>query len=238
MKKGLEFFGLSFGRTELKIIATCLLVVMIIFGTLGFMASAPNDEETSEFLLSEMETQVVVIDENAVMRELAATPTKAPTPVVKPKVKATPKAKNVSVASKKSERKYFDISLSRAEQDQIYYWASQYGLDPAIVFAVCYRESRFDKFADNGLAAGIMQINRCNWQKYGLNSKNVFSVAENVRVGCQILSELLDKYSDIHMALVAYNNGPTGARRQFFSKGVYTSSYSRGVVAKSAEYRR
>lgn len=225
MKKGLEFFGLSFGRTEIKIIATCLLVVVIIFGTLGFMASAPNNEETSESKNSEVDYQVVVIDENAVMRELAATPTK------------TPKVKNVSAVAKKSERKYFDISLSKAEQDQIYYWANQYGLDPAIVLAVCYRESRFDRFADNGLAAGIMQINRCNWQKYGLNSESVFDVAENVRVGCQILSELLDKYSDVHMALVAYNNGPTGARRQFFNKGVYTSSYSRGVVAKSAEYR-
>lgn len=226
MKKGLEFFGLSFGRTELKIIATCLLVVVIIFGTLGFIASAPSGEG--------MENQV--IDEVAVMRDLAATPTKTPTPEVTAKAKAIPKVKSVSV-EKKPERRYFDIPLSRAEQDQVYYWANQYGLDPAIVFAVCYRESRFDRFADNGLAAGIMQINRCNWQKYGLNSKSVFSVAENVRVGCQILSEFVDKYSDINMALVAYNNGPTGARRQFFNKGVYTSSYSRGVVAKSAEYR-
>lgn len=237
MKKGLEFFGLSFGRTELKIIATCLLVVVIIFGTLGFMASAPNNEETSESKSSEVDYQVVVIDEAAVMRELAATPIERPTtPAVMPKTRTAPKVKSATVKAVK--RKYFDISLSKAEQDQVYYWAGQYGLDPAIVFAVCYRESRFDRFADNGLAAGIMQINRCNWQKYGLNSESVFDVAENVRVGCQILSELLDKYSDIHMALVAYNNGPTGARRQFFSKGVYTSSYSRGVVAKSAEYRR
>lgn len=227
MKKGLEFFGFSFGRTELKIIATCLLVVVIIFGTLGFMASAPSGEG--------VENQVVVIDEVAVMRELAATPTKTPTPEVTPKAKAIPKVKSVSAV--KTERRYFNIPLSKVEQDQVYYWANQYGLDPAIVFAVCYRESRFDRFADNGLAAGIMQINRCNWQKYGLNSKSVFSVAENVRVGCQILSEFVVRYGDIHMALVAYNNGPTGARRQFFNKGVYTSSYSRGVVAKSAEYR-
>ena len=58
----------------------------------------------------------------------------------------------------------------------------------------------------------------------------------NVTVGITILASHVERYDgNIEMALVAYNAGASGANKYFFSKGVYSSSYSRAVLETAEE---
>lgn len=94
--------------------------------------------------------------------------------------------------------------------------ATSYGLDPDIVRAVIEVESGGDPEAvgDGGESLGLMQIQpRWHGERMArLGVTDLLDPYQNVSVGCNILSELLQKYSTYEMALSAYNSGdPYGA---------------------------
>lgn len=61
---------------------------------------------------------------------------------------------------------------------------------------------------------------------------------QNVTVGIDYLAELFAAYDgNIEMALTAYNMGPTGAEKHFFSKGDYSSQYSRYVMDTAKKFK-
>ena len=60
--------------------------------------------------------------------------------------------------------------------------------------------------------------------------------------GCDYINEryedeLLEKYSDTHKALMAYNCGETGAKR-LWNQGYLTSTYSRKVVTNYEKWQQ
>ena len=59
-----------------------------------------------------------------------------------------------------------------------------------------------------------------------------------MRVGIKEIARLIEKYNDVHMALVAYNCGEYGADSKYFSNGVYSSSYSRKVMDRAASWEQ
>ena len=62
---------------------------------------------------------------------------------------------------------------------------------------------------------------------------------QNVSVGIDFLAELIKKYDgNVEKALVAYNMGASGAYKNCFSKGVYSSKYSRAVLAKAESLQK
>jgi soluble lytic murein transglycosylase len=93
--------------------------------------------------------------------------------------------------------------------------ASRYELDPALVAAVIYRESKFDADAESSSGAiGLMQL--LPDTALGIASfteGNRFRVDDlydpeiNVRYGSFYLRRLLRKYDDERLALAAYNAG-------------------------------
>ena len=135
-------------------------------------------------------------------------------------------------------KKYYDVPLERELQDHIMKLCEIRSIDPAIVMAMIERESdyRADCIGDNGKSYGLMQIQKRHHEDRmdNLGCTDLLDVYENVAVGIDYLAELRDKYDgNIEMALVAYNMGPTGAYRNCFSKGIYSSAYSREVLENS-----
>jgi soluble lytic murein transglycosylase len=93
--------------------------------------------------------------------------------------------------------------------------ARNYDLDPALVAAVIYQESKFraDARSESG-AIGLMQLLPATARGIALRTGGSrFEVADlydpevNVRYGCWYLRNLLRKYGSVETALAAYNGG-------------------------------
>ena len=127
----------------------------------------------------------------------------------------------------------YNVPLDEALQLHIISEAEKHGIDPAIIFAMCWKEStyRASTIGDNGNSYGLMQIQR-RWHSARmerLGCSNLLDPYQNVKVGIDYLSELRDCYDgDIAKALVAYNQGSY--------KGTVTK-YARAVLAKAEELR-
>lgn len=89
--------------------------------------------------------------------------------------------------------------------------AKRYGLDSRIIKALIEEESGWVASAegDNGNSIGLMQIQE-RWHKERmkrLGVTNLYDSEQNITVGCDILSEILNKYGNYRDALSAYNSG-------------------------------
>jgi len=93
--------------------------------------------------------------------------------------------------------------------------ARNYDLDPALLAAVIYVESRFDPNARSAAGAvGLMQLLPETAKGIALRTGGArFVVADlrdpdiNVRYGSWYLDHLIDHYDDVHTALAAYHAG-------------------------------
>lgn len=134
--------------------------------------------------------------------------------------------------------KYIEyIPLPEEFQTYINDVCKSYEIDPVIVFSIIEKESDYDTNAigDNGDSEGLMQVQRKHHgeRMARLGVTDLFDPYENVLVGVDYLAELLTKYGDMEMALIAYNAGATGANEDYFSKGVYSNGYSQAVLEQS-----
>ncbi len=95
--------------------------------------------------------------------------------------------------------------------------AENYDLDPALLAAVIYRESKFDPRAESSSGAiGLMQLLPDTAEGIAVHTGgNEFVVEDlydpeiNVRYGSFYLRRLIRKYDDERLALAAYNAGQT-----------------------------
>lgn len=128
--------------------------------------------------------------------------------------------------------------------------AENYRLEPSLVAAVIYQESRFraDARSPSG-AVGLMQLlpttamgiaERTGGSQFRVD--DLLDPEINVRYGSWYLRHLLDKYGDLELALAAYNAGQTNVdrwRRQ--GRGIAfaeTRHYVERVRELEAIYRR
>jgi soluble lytic murein transglycosylase len=93
--------------------------------------------------------------------------------------------------------------------------ARNYQLDPALLAAVIYQESKFrsDAKSDSG-AIGLMQLQPATAKGIAIRTggsrfqtSDLYDPEINVRYGSWYLRHLLDKYDDERTALAAYNAG-------------------------------
>jgi soluble lytic murein transglycosylase-like protein len=112
-----------------------------------------------------------------------------------------------------------DIALARPtfSRESIYAMireaAVAYGLDPALVRAVVWVESRYDPYAVSPRGArGLMQLTSDTAREVGVT--NPFDARQNVFGGTKYLSRLIQRHDgDVALALASYNAGPATVRR-------------------------
>lgn len=112
----------------------------------------------------------------------------------------------------------------------------KYNVPYALALAVAECESSFNLEADSGTCWGVMQIHPINYPRLRENGIEPTEYEGNITAGVFMLGELLDKYTDTHKALMAYNCGETGAKR-LWNQGYFTSKYSRKVVEKYEKWQ-
>ena len=128
--------------------------------------------------------------------------------------------------------------------------ARNYDLDPALLAAVIYQESKFhaDAKSDSG-AIGLMQLLPSTAHGIALHTgggnfhtEDLYNPEINVRYGAWYLRHLLDKYGDERTALAAYNAGQDNVDRwQAKGEGIAfreTRAYVERVEALKRTYRR
>lgn len=112
--------------------------------------------------------------------------------------------------------------------------ARSVGLDPNLIKAVVYVESKGDSFAVSPSGClGLMQLLRSTAGMYRVDLNRIYDPRENIFGGARVLAHYLRSYArgDIDWALAAYNLGPTGVSRRISSAGFVPSeaSYVRAV---------
>ena len=134
----------------------------------------------------------------------------------------------------------YDVPLNTELQLHIIQTCEAHDIDPAVVIGVIWKESTYKASAvgDSGNSLGLMQI-QPRWHSERmdrLGCPDLLDPFQNVTVGVDILTGLIDKYDgNISMALMAYNAGDGGAYSYWFSKGIYSNDYSEAVLDKVTE---
>jgi soluble lytic murein transglycosylase len=122
--------------------------------------------------------------------------------------------------------------------------ARNYDLDPALLAAVIYQESKFDADARSRSGAiGLMQLmpgtakgiaQRTGGRRFRL--ADLYDPEINVRYGSWYLRHLLDKYGTLEEALAAYNGGQGNVDRGI--RYPETREYVDHVLELREVYRR
>ena len=94
-----------------------------------------------------------------------------------------------------------------AVQRELTLAAADYALDPKLIEAVAWRESRFRHEARSSKGAvGVMQLMPSTARDLGVDPQDM---AQNVRGGALYLRQMLNRFGgDVRLALAAYNAGP------------------------------
>lgn len=135
--------------------------------------------------------------------------------------------------------RYLDVPLDKDLQDHIWILCCAYDIEQyyELIYAVIFRESNFKSTAQSSSSYGLMQINRCNHANLSkkLGISDFLDPYENVHAGIYMLSNLIHKHGDLHKALMCYNMGSGGAAK-LWRQGVYTTGYSKRVLATYNKY--
>ena len=132
----------------------------------------------------------------ALTEPITAQATEIPVETVKAAYTVTETVTEAPTETTAPER--YDIPLSEELQDYLIGTARSYGLDPALVIAVIWRESCYqvDAVGDAGQAIGLMQI-QPRWHQERMDRLGVTDLTDprnNILVGCDILSEVIGQY--------------------------------------------
>ena len=130
-----------------------------------------------------------------------------------------------------SEGRLLSFGLQEVMQD----CCEKYNVPYALALAIAEVESHFDPDAKSTNDYGLMQINAINLDWLRDMGIDPMSPAGNVEAGIYIIAQHLQAYGDPELALMAYNNGPTGARK-LWNKGIYQTGYSQKVMAAFAKW--
>lgn len=120
------------------------------------------------------------------------------------------------------------------------------GLDPLLVVAVIRTESAFNAYAVSGVGAmGLMQMMPTTGSFLATrrgttlrHRQTLFDAELNIELGTAYLASLLREFGTVEAALLAYNGGPSYARRVIRNPDArrrFTAGYPRDVTE---EWRR
>ena len=125
-----------------------------------------------------------------------------------------------------SEGRLLAYDLQETMQD----CCERYGVPYALALAIAEVETHFDPDAVSPTNDyGLMQINKCNHEWLQSLGMDPLTHTGNIEAGLYMIGNYLNKYGDTEMALMAYNNGPSGARK-LWDAGTYQTDYTRKVM--------
>lgn len=128
---------------------------------------------------------------------------------------------------------YFDCPLSEDLQIFIFELCEEKQIDPAIIVAMCWKESTYNPGAigDGGSSYGIMQV-QPRWHRERmerLGCTDLLDPYQNIMVGVDYLVENLERYGDMAKALTAYNRGIYNGTITWYATDVLAKAESLGV---------
>lgn len=127
-------------------------------------------------------------------------------------------------ADKRAEDRILIVKTVQAEtpkqEDYIEETAESYGISPKLVKAIIEVESGGDANAigDNGNSIGLMQIQPRYHAQRLKEGESLLDPKVNVRIGCEILSEIMDKYGTLDEVLTVYNAGHDTGDRNYANR--------------------
>lgn len=127
----------------------------------------------------------------------------------------------------------FNISLDAELQELVYNECMDREIEPELAVAVMLQENYyFDPSIISGTNDyGLFQINKVNHKRMAyLGYVDMLDAEDNIKAGVYILAECLASSDTYEEALMAYNMGRAGCNRAM-AKGIYSTAYSRGVMA-------
>lgn len=129
-----------------------------------------------------------------------------------------------AIADKRAEDRLMIVKMVQTEdvkqKDYIEETADSYGISPKLIKAIIKVESNGDANAvgDNGNSLGLMQIQPRYHAQRLEEGESLLDPKVNVRVGCEILSELMAKYGTLDEALTVYNAGHDTGSREYANR--------------------
>ena len=112
--------------------------------------------------------------------------------------------------------KILKIIYPKEYKEIVNIYAGEYGVDENLVFAVIKAESNFDENAVSASnAKGLMQLMYATAEEVAeqcgieLTEENIFDPEINIELGTRYISTLIERYTNIGVALAAYNAGMT-----------------------------
>ena len=119
--------------------------------------------------------------------------------------------------------------------------ASEHELDPSLINAMIWVESRFQPRAKSPAGArGLMQLMPATAaylaKRMGEHNARAYDPEFNIRAGSLYLAQMLDKFGDERLAVAAYHAGPGNVKR-WVEAGEAFPDYSDAYVAKVMDAR-
>ena len=134
-----------------------------------------------------------------------------------------------------------DIPISKELQNHIYRLCNKNNNMYLLMIAIMEQESSFkpNSVSADGRDFGLFQIRDVNfsWLKKELNIKDCIEPFNNSKCAVHMVKKLIDKYERYNLVLMAYNMGEYGAKNKW-KQGIYSSRYSRAVMAKYEAYKK
>lgn len=128
----------------------------------------------------------------------------------------------------------YEIPADLAED--IYRAAKKAGLPADTAFRLIKVESNFNRHAVSNMAAyGLAQVRLPTAREVepGVTREDLFDRRTNLRIGFTYFSQLLERFDgDWHLALTAYNRGPTRVNAYVTSGRDPSNGYARRVLGR------
>ena len=172
-------------------VVLCIAVIVLAIFSLAYCGRATADDVAD---VTTVPTAEIAVEETT---EYATEPTETEAP--------TEETTEPSVV-------LYDVPLDYELQLHIISEAIKHDIDPAIIFAMAYRESRYKTQAvgDSGSSLGLLQV-QPKWHKKRmerLGCTDLLDPYQNVTVAVDYLAEQINRYGgSVAKGLTAYNKG-------------------------------
>ncbi len=203
--------GRRLAKRDLRpIVLACAAIVLAL--VLGLTVSALTLNYVFNAIMTDPLQEVVS----------TTTPALAPTPTAPAETPEPVRHRDDIV----SEGRLLAYDLQEIMQDR----CEVYGVPYALALAIAEVETHFDPDAVSPTHDyGLMQINQVNHEWLQGLGMDPLTHAGNIDAGLYMIGNNLSQYGDTEMALMAYNNGPGGARK-LWDAGTYQTDYTRKVM--------